>query len=108
MNNQGQNFPQAPAPVPGKGQAIAGMVLGICSLVIPYAGTVLAIVGLVLSVLAKNILQAAGQPFGMATAGIVMSIIAIAWSIVLIIICVTCFAAVGAGIGALEGMDIVW
>lgn len=83
------------APVPGKGMAIASMVLGICSLVIPYAGTVTAIVGLVLGVISKKKLAEVNAPAGMATAGIVMSIISLAWSVLLIIICSSCLAAGG-------------
>ncbi len=80
---------------PGKGLAIASMVLGICSLVIPYAGIVTAIVGLILGIKAKKQLSEVGAPSGMAQAGIIMSIIAIAWSILVVVLCTVC-AATGA------------
>jgi uncharacterized YccA/Bax inhibitor family protein len=62
------------------------MVLGILALVIPYAGFVLAIIGLALGVDGKKKCIAAGAPSGMATAGVVMSIIALAWSVACLII----------------------
>jgi len=94
MSNQVPN--QVPN-APGKGMAIASMVLGILSLVVPYVGTVLAIVGLILGVVGKKKLTEAGAPSGMATAGMVMSIIALAWSIACIIILASCAAAGGLG-----------
>jgi len=72
--------------------AIASMVLGICSLVIPYAGILTAIVGLVLGVLAKKRLAVDGQPSGMATAGIVMCIIALGFTILCVVICTSSLA----------------
>ena len=75
---------------PGKGLSIASMILGIISLVIPYAGTAVAIVGLILGIVGKKKSKAVNAPSGMATAGIVMSIIAIAWSVALIAICASC------------------
>ena len=75
--------------------SIAAMVLGICSLVIPYAGIAVAIVGLVLGVLGQKKAQEVGAPVGMAKAGIIMSIIAIAWAILLTILCATCLGSLG-------------
>jgi len=86
---QQQNY-QQPASAPdssAKGMAIASMVLGIIALVIPFFGVVCAIVGLILGVLAKKRLEAAGQPTGMAGAGIVTSIIALAIAIACIFLC---------------------
>lgn len=80
----------------GKGFAIASLVLGICSLVLPYVGTATAIVGLILGVLAKQKLSEAGAPTGMATAGIVLSIISLAWAILVIVLCSACATGLGA------------
>ncbi len=69
------------------GQAIASMVLGIVSLVIFYLGLVTAIVGLCLGVVSIKKCKPRGslKGRGMAIAGIVCSIIALAlWIIVLI------------------------
>lgn len=71
--------------------ATASLVLGICSLVFPFIGfgwlsMLLGIVGIVLGALGKK--QAGKQ--GMATAGIVMSIIAVALGLISWIACASC------------------
>ena len=70
------------------GLAIASMVLGIVSLILtcilPYVSWVLAIVGIVLAAIAKKKAKS-----GMATAGLVCSIIALAvWVVVIILLCI--------------------
>lgn len=73
--------------------AVASLVLGILSLVfmwIPYINIlaiILAIVGIVLGALGMKQLKAAGKPSGMATAGMVMSIIGLAISVIYVIAC---------------------
>lgn len=71
---------------PGKGLGIAGMVLGIISLVCntvcsclygSVLGFPLSIVGLILSIIAKKKSKAAGCSNGMATAGLVMNLISV-------------------------------
>ena len=84
------------------------MVLGICSLVIPYGGVAIAIVGLILGILGKKKNLEVGAPAGMATAGIVMSIIALAWSIILIIICVSCVGVIGSSFNGLNSFNNYW
>jgi hypothetical protein len=71
------------------------MVLGICSIVFayPFFGTVIAIIGLVLGVSGKRKLIDHGAPTGVATAGIVMSIIGLALSVLIWVACATCTAA---------------
>jgi hypothetical protein len=70
----------------GKPLAIGGMVCGIVSLVFNFflapLALILAIVGLVLSVMAMGKLKAAGQPAGMAIAGLVCSIVAIPFALI--------------------------
>ena len=87
MNPQPPQPPFQPPSSPGKGMAIASMVLGIVSLAIPFVGTFTAIVGLVLGALAMKNLKAVGAPTGMAVAGIVCSIIALAISVICIFTC---------------------
>ena len=83
-------------PVPGRGLAIASLVLGIVALVaplsaaVPFSDTLLAIVGLILGINGKRQLAAAGAPTGMATAGIVLCIIALVTTILVFIACVAC------------------
>ena len=84
----GQYFPQgqyAQSPADGpKGFAITAMVLGICSLVIPYAGIVLGILAVVFASVSRN-KNEAGR--GMAVAGLVTGIVALAlWLIVIIVV----------------------
>lgn len=71
--------------------AVASLVLGICSLVFPFIGlgwlsALLGIVGIVLGALGKKNVEKQG----MATAGIVMSIIAVALGLLSWIACAAC------------------
>lgn len=83
--------------------AVASLVLGICSLVFPFIGlgwlsVLLGIVGIVLGALGK---KKNTEKQGMATAGIVMSIIAVALGVVSWIACAACIgglASIGAGL----------
>jgi len=104
-----------PAP-PGRGLSIASLVLGIIVSVdtltiivetatiigIPVAfcsslfAIPVAIVGLILGIIGKNKLKAAGAPFGMATAGIVMNTILLAIVAIIMVI----MGILGAGIAS--------
>lgn len=71
--------------------AIASLVLGICSLVFPFIGlgwlsAILGVIGIVLGALGKKNVEKQG----LATAGIVMSIIAVALGLVTWIACAAC------------------
>lgn len=81
---------------------VASLVLGIISLVfvilpflwpLAWIGGVTGIVGLVLGILARKKLKAAGQPTGSATAGFVMSIIGTVLSAIIYIACVAMVAS---------------
>ena len=78
--------------------AIGALVLGILALVfmwIPIIGIIaipMALVGVILGVVGKKQLTEAGSPTGMATAGIVLSIIALAISLLFTLICGACAA----------------
>jgi hypothetical protein len=83
--------PQAPAPAggaapsSGKGLCIAGMILGIVSCVLfcfAYLAIPAAIVGLALSIIGRGKSKAANAPTGMATAGIILSVIGLAIDII--------------------------
>ena len=71
--------------------AIASMVLGIVSVVCSFIGglnllgLVLGVVGLILGIIAKK-----KAPSGMATAGIVLSIIGISITLLVLIACAAC------------------
>ena len=66
-------------PAPGKGMAIASLVLGIASIFLPYIHFLLAIIGLILGITSRGKLSEARQPTGIATAAIVLNIIGLAW-----------------------------
>ncbi|MCL2425506.1 MAG: DUF4190 domain-containing protein [Oscillospiraceae bacterium] len=79
---------------PGKGMAIASLVIGAASLVfcwIPFFGTIMAIVGLILGIVGKKSASEAGVRSGVATGGIICSAISIGIS-VLVTSCILCGA----------------
>lgn len=84
--------------VPGKGAAIASLVLGIVAVVFWFFGwgslvsVVTGIVGLVCATNAKK----AGFEGGMRTAGFVLSIIGLVGGAVVFVACVACAGAAGA------------
>lgn len=84
------------------GLAIASLVLGIVSAVCiffgvyAFIGIITGIVGLVLGILARK-----KQPNGMATAGIILSAVALGLCVITFISCWACVACV-AGAGALN------
>ncbi len=90
--------PAGPVPNPGKSLSITGMVLGIVCLAImciPYVNFLsipCAIVGLILSIMGKKKSKEAGQPTGMATAGIILSIVALALAIIIVLVVGVLFA----------------
>lgn len=72
------NYPPQPVYMVPKtnGKSIAAMVLGILSIVVPYIGFIIGIVGIVFSSLSlKEIRKTGEQGRGMAIAGMVCSII---------------------------------
>ena len=86
----------------GKGMAIASMVLGIVSIVLCcfwYISLTAVILGIIFAVLSN---KKVGK-CGMATAGIVCSIIGMIFAIAIIVIAVLGLAALG-GMAALEGI----
>lgn len=81
-------YPVAPATVPGKGLGIASMVLGIIALVLfctSWFAVACAVVGVVLGGVGLKKAKDAGMKNGMAVAGIVCSVIALAIDIIIII-----------------------
>ena len=83
--------------VPGKGLAIAAMILGIVSLALFclwYLAIPCGIVGLVLGAIAHNKAKAVGMKSGMATAGIVCSAIALGIALLFIICTFACAGCV--------------
>lgn len=83
--------------------AVASMVLGIVSVVFSFigglnlVGLIVGIVGLVLGILAKK-----KAPSGMATAGIVLSIIGIILTAVVLIACAACFGNAACALSSLS------
>ena len=92
-----------------KGKATAGMVLGIVGIVFAILGTwfsvlslPISIVGLVLSVIGGKQLKAANQPAGIATAGLVLGIIAVVFSAVSFFTCGLCTICVASSANEIE------
>lgn len=81
--------------------AVASLVLGICSIVFDFIwwplGLILGIVGVILGAMAKK----QTPENGMATGGLVCSIIGVVLGIVTLVACAACVSAVG-GLGALS------
>lgn len=95
----------------GKGQAIAGLILGIVAIVFAFGpvsawlcviGLPVAIVGLVLSVVGGKKLKANGQPKGVATAGLVIGIIAVVFAAISFFTCGLCVICVTAAENEIE------
>ena len=78
--------------------AVASLVLGLIALLgfwLPVIGIIslpCAVIGLILGVVGKKQLSAENKPSGMATAGIVLSIIALILSVLYLLICGACAA----------------
>ena len=94
----------------GKGLAVAGLVLSIVGLVLGFfAGwfSIIAlpvsIVGLVLAVMGGKKLKAVGAPAGIATAGLVLGIIAVVFSAIFFFTCGICTICVAAEINKANG-----
>ncbi len=90
---------------PGKGLSIAALVLGIVSAVFSWAyginlvAVAAGVVGIVLAVKGKKAAVAAGAPTGMATAGLVLSIIGTGLAAIGFFACTACVMC-SAGIAA--------
>ena len=84
---------------------VAGLVLGIVSSVgawipgVNFVAWIAGIVGIILSVKGKKQLEAAGQPTGIATAGLILSIVGTALAVIGLI-CTICVLAGASAIGA--------
>lgn len=96
-----------------KGFAIAAMVLGIIACVFAWFGLVsgiisliIAVVGLVLAIMARKSYAAIGQKNGMATAGLVLSIIGIVLSCIGIVACGICVCVANQAAQSISGMDM--
>jgi ABC-type microcin C transport system permease subunit YejB len=83
--------------------AVAGLILGILSLIggsIPVANAfpmwLFGVLGIILSAIARTKAKKAGQPTGVATAGLVLSIIGTIFAFSLFLICVVCAGALAA------------
>ena len=92
----------------GKGKAIAGMILGIVGIVcgilsgyLSLCGLPIAIVGLCLSVSGGKSLRANNLPAGIATAGLVLGIIAVIFTAIAFFTCGICIICAG---GAASGL----
>jgi hypothetical protein len=91
--NQAPNHQPSPYSPPTNGKAIASMVLGILSVIIPYIGIILGIIAIVLSRISVKEIQLRGeQGRGLAITGLVCGIIGTALYAIIIAIVVIIFA----------------
>ena len=85
----------------GKNCSIAALILGIVSIVLcfPYVLSALAmacgIVGIICATNGQKYCLEAGQPTGLATAGLVLSIIGLTLSAISVFTCTLCVTCVG-------------
>lgn len=90
----------------GKGLSIAGLVLGIASAVLAwfYGINILAlacgVVGIILAIKGKKAAQEAGAPTGLATAGLVLSIIGTALAGIGFVACTLCIGCAASAASA--------
>lgn len=93
---QPQPYPQNPQQ-PTNGKAVASLVLGIISavfmffsgtIVLGFVSIILAVIGLVLGVQARR--EMPQGTTGMATAGMVLSIVVLALTVIIMVGCATC------------------
>ena len=99
---------QTNSNIPGKGSAVASLVLGIIAVVLWFFGitsigsVLLGIVGLILSGSAKK----AGFQGGVRTAGFVLSLIGLIGGSIVLVACVACAGAISSlgTSGALSGI----
>lgn len=114
MNGQ-QNFEnQNKTLVPqstGKGFSIAALVLGIIGAIFAWFGVigifalVCSVMGIVFAVIGrKKSFAALGKPSGMATAGLVLSIIGTALAAIGVIACFACAACIGSAAAGVESV----
>jgi len=88
--------------------AVAGLVLGILSLIgggIPGVNAfpmwLLGVVGIILSAVARSKAKKEGQPTGIATAGLVLSIIGTVFAFIFFLSCAVCAAGAAGGLKGL-------
>ena len=95
-----------------KGLAIAALVLGIVSCVLAWfygvnaVALVTAIVGLILAILANKSYKELGQKNGIATAGLVLSIIGLALAVIGFLTCTVCVCCSAQAIQNASGADL--
>ena len=86
--------------------AVCALIFGILGIigsfipVVQYFTTILAVLGLILGAVARKKAKAAGQPTGVATAGLVLGIIGTVFAFGGIICAIACAGAIG-GLGAM-------
>lgn len=92
----------------GKGQSIAGFVLALVGLVLSFLGTIfsiialpVSIVGLILAVIGGKKYKEKGEKNGLATAGLILGIIAVAISAICFFTCGICALALIGAAGTL-------
>ncbi|HEU5222563.1 MAG TPA: DUF4190 domain-containing protein [Candidatus Lumbricidophila sp.] len=81
----GPGYAAAPTSVPGKGLSIAGLILAFLA--------PLALIGLILSIVGRVQAKKAGAPTGIATAGIIVSIVVMVFTAIIFVVAGASFVA---------------
>ncbi len=116
QNFQNPNFmPPQPPTGPmndGKGMSIAALVCGILGIIggfipfVSYFTTVLAVLGLIFGVIGrKKSTLAYGKASGIATAGLVLGVIGVAFAVIGLLCTIICTAALCSAAGELGSMS---
>lgn len=101
-----ENYQNNNGSVPGKGAAIASLVLGIIAVVFWFFGwgalvsVICGIIGLILASVSKK----AGFEGGIRTGGFVLSLIGLIGGAIVFVACVACAGVVGGTAAGLSGM----
>ena len=97
----GDGCMESGAPVPGRGKAIASLVLGIVAdvflFITPWVSLVTGLVGLVLACVSKR----DGFTGGIRTAGFVVSVVGLGGAGLFLVSCAGCAACAGSTLGTL-------
>lgn len=94
----------------GKGLSIAGLVLGIVAVVFCWLAIwntialVCAIVGLICAIKGKKLATESGEPTGIATAGLVLSIIGLVFAGIGFLTCTVCSLCIIGSAGSLGSL----
>lgn len=105
-NNQYPQYPQTPPPVPSQGMSAAALVCGIIGIVgifipkVVFVAWIFSILGIVFGAMGRK--RAPIGRTGLATAGLVLGIIALSLDVLAIICVIAAIGAIGSIFGSIS------